>query len=120
MKALLCACALLTVVGATAFAHHRAIRGRAIYYSDEYAGQTTACGGTYDPDKYTAAHRKLPCGTRLRVKNLSNDRRVIVRVTDRGPYGDDDTILDLSRAAARDLGYIRAGSARVKAVILHD
>ena len=108
------------LIAGVGLARHRVLRGRAVYYSNVYAGQQMACGGEYQPWKMVAAHRTLPCGTRLRVKNRANGRRVTVRVKDRGPYGDDDIILDLSRRAARRLGYLRSGSARVRAVVLHD
>jgi rare lipoprotein A len=103
-----------------ALAHHRVIWGKAVYYADHYAGDTMACGGKYQTWKMVAAHRKLPCGTRLRVKNRANGRKVTVTVRDRGPYGDDSIKLDLSKRAARRLGYLRQGVAKIKAVVLHD
>ncbi|MDQ3985779.1 MAG: septal ring lytic transglycosylase RlpA family protein [Actinomycetota bacterium] len=112
------ALALVWILAAGATAHHRVIRGEAVYYANSYAGQTMACGGRYQPWKMVAAHRTLPCGTRLRVKNRSNGREVIVRVKDRGPYG--EAILDLSRRAARKLRYIRQGRTPVRAAILHN
>jgi rare lipoprotein A len=100
-----------------AFAGSRVIKGKANYYSDELSGNGMACGGTYRPRKMIAAHRKLPCGTELRVKNRANGKVVTVKVRDRGPYGDKKTVLDLSRRAARKLGYLDEGSARVRAVV---
>ena len=100
-------------------AHHRGFRGKALYYSDEYAGQSMACGRIYQPWKMVAAHRTLPCGTRLRVRNVANDRVVTVTVRDRGPYTD-GFVLDVSRRAARRLGFLRAGSATIRARIKHD
>ena len=122
VRLLACVLALSAIIGSltVATAHHRVLRGRALYYSNEYKGQTMACGGTYQPDKMIAAHRTLPCGTELKVTNKANGRSVVVTVQDRGPFGDKDTILDLSRRAARELDYIDAGSARVRAVIRHD
>lgn len=111
---------LALTIASAALAHHRVLRGRAYYYSSQYVGQTMACGGRYQHDKMVAAHRTLPCGTRLRVKNLRNGRRVTVTVKDRGPFGDDDFILDLSRGAAKKLRFVRAGTARVRAVVLHN
>jgi rare lipoprotein A len=118
-KAIVLACALIVAISAVAYAHHRVIRGKAVYYSNIYAGETMACGGTYQPWKMVAAHRRLPCGTRLRVKNRANGRTVTVTVRDRGPY-DSDYVLDLSRRAARRLRYVRRGWTRVRAVVLHD
>jgi len=84
------------------------IRGRASYYSDRLHGRRMSNGQKYHRDSLTCAHRKLPFGTRLRVKNVSNGKEVTVTVTDRGPYSK-RFILDLSRAAATQLGIIRAG-----------
>ncbi len=93
--------------------------GKARYYSNELSGEGMACGGKYRPWKMIAAHRKLPCGTRIRVKNRRNDRVVTLTVQDRGPYGDKDFIVDVSLRAARRLGFISAGIARVKVAVLH-
>lgn len=106
------------VAGLPATAGKRVFRGEAIYYSDAYKGSTMACGGSYHPRKMIAAHRNLPCGTVLRVKNLSNGNIVKVTVKDRGPYGDKDTILDVSRKAARKLDFISAGRTKIKAVVV--
>lgn len=115
------AAVVIATIGLTAArANHKVLRGEAIYYSNEYKGATMACGGKYQPWKMVAAHRKLPCGTRLKVKNRANGNTVIVTVKDRGPYGDSDTILDVSRRAARKLDFISAGRAKVRAVVLHD
>lgn len=103
-----------------ATAQHRVLKGEAIYYSDAYSGDPMACGPKYRPWKMVAAHRTLPCGTRLRVKNKANGKVVTVTVQDRGPFGDSNTILDLSRKAARRLDFISAGRTRVRAVVLHD
>ena len=73
----------------------------------------TASGERYDMNKLTAAHRELPFGTRVRVTNLDNGRQVEVRITDRGPFIR-GRIIDLSREAARRIGMIQAGTARVR------
>jgi rare lipoprotein A len=80
--------------------------GLASWYGPGFAGQPTASGETFDPRAYTAAHKKLPFGTSLVVSYKG--RTVVVTVNDRGPYVDGRE-LDLSRAAARDLGLTRAG-----------
>ena len=100
------------------FAQHRVIKGRALYYSDQYAGDPMACGPKYQPWKMVAAHRTLPCGTELRVRNRANGNVVTVTVQDRGPYTD-GYVIDVSKRAARKLGFITAGSARVRAVVKH-
>ncbi len=87
--------------------------GNAVYYADYLAGRTTALGEAYRPEEYTAAHPSYPKGTLLRVVRLDNGQSVIVRVNDRGPYGS-DAIIDLSKAAAMDIGLLRDGRARVR------
>ena len=68
--------------------------------------------------KMIAAHRHLPCGTRLRVTNKRNGKKVTVTVSDRGPYGDTSIKLDVSRRAARRLGFIHRGITRIRARVL--
>jgi len=75
-------------------------------------GSRTASGERYNPDGLTAAHRTLPFGTKLKVTNIANGQSVIVRVNDRGPFIKSRTI-DLSRGAARAIGMLNAGVARV-------
>ncbi len=85
----------------------------ASYYSPALEGNPTASGEPYDPDELTAAHRTLPMGTRVRVTNVRNGRSVVVRVNDRGPFIA-RRVIDLSHAAARQLGMLRSGVARVR------
>lgn len=87
--------------------------GAASYYADRFHGRRTANGERYDRSALTAAHRTLPFGTRVRVTNLENGRRVVVRITDRGPHRG-GRLIDVSRAAARALGFTAAGLARVR------
>jgi rare lipoprotein A len=111
-------CALLISMTADVSAHHDGFRGRTLYYSDEYAGDAMACGPKYQPWKMVAAHRSLPCGTELRVRNTANGNVVTVTVQDRGPYTD-GFVLDVSRRAATKLGFVHAGSAEIRAIIKH-
>jgi len=94
------------------------LRGEASYYSDGLAGHPTASGEPYRPLAFTAAHRKLPLGTVLRVTRSDGKGVVYVRVNDRGPYGGKGRILDLSRAAAEQLGMLRAGVLQVRAEVV--
>lgn len=94
------------------------IKGNASYYSDKLHGRRMANGEPYNKDSMTCAHRKFPFGTRLKVRNPLNDRTVIVRVTDRGPFSK-RFIIDLSRAAARELGIIAAGFSLVEITPYH-
>ena len=85
----------------------------ASFYDERHRGQRTASGELYDERALTAAHRSLPFGTRLEVTNLENDRSVVVRVNDRGPFIK-NRVVDLSLAAARALGITEQGTTRVR------
>jgi rare lipoprotein A len=121
MLLLLClSLALVLMPGAVSPAKPKSgkvLRGHAVYYAGRYKGRRMACGGRYHPNKMVAAHRSLACGTRLSVRTIRGEE-VVVRVTDRGPFGNARTILDLSRRAARRLGYIDTGRAWVRAEVL--
>lgn len=90
--------------------------GLASWYGPGFEGRPTASGERFDPDELTAAHRTLPFGTRVRVRNLENGREVIVRINDRGP-GPRARIIDVSRAAAERLRMIDAGVVRVRVFV---
>lgn len=94
------------------------LRGYATFYGDEQQGGPTASGERFDKRQMTAAHRTLRLGTRVRVTNLKNGRSVVVRINDRGPYGNRGRIIDLSEAAARRLDMIEAGVVPVTVEIL--
>lgn len=83
-------------------------KGNASYYADRFHGRTMSNGERYHRDSMTCAHLTYPLGTVLRVTNLTNGKEVIVRVTDRGPYTR-KFVIDLSRAAARELDIIHWG-----------
>lgn len=87
--------------------------GGASWYGEKHDGLTTADGSSFDSTDFTAAHRTLKFGTIVRVTNLRNHRMVKVRVTDRGPHVK-NRIIDVSVAAARELGMQRRGTARVR------
>ncbi|HMR92325.1 MAG TPA: septal ring lytic transglycosylase RlpA family protein [Chitinophagaceae bacterium] len=82
--------------------------GKASYYADKFAGRKTANGEIFRQGKMTAAHKTLPFGTKVKVKNLNNGRTIKVRINDRGPFVA-GRIIDLSRKGARKLGMIRDG-----------
>lgn len=89
-------------------------KGEASYYGKKFAGRPTANGETFSPDEMTAAHRKLPLGTKVMVKNPQTGEQVEVKINDRGPYADPKRrIIDLSRAAADSIGIIERGVAKV-------
>ena len=87
--------------------------GIASYYHDSFHGKETAYGVKYDKKAMTAAHRELPYGTMVRVTRLDNNKSVVVKVTDKGPYKR-GRVVDLSRAAAERIGLIQDGLTEVK------
>ena len=93
--------------------------GTASYYNSKFQGRVTASGEKYDEHLMTAAHNRLPMHTRIRVTNLRNNRSVIVKVNDRLHHRN-KRLVDLSRAAAAKLGYLRRGLAKVKVEVLKD
>ena len=86
--------------------------GKASFYAKNLSGRTTASGERLHKDSLTCAHRSYPFGTLLRVTNVLNGRKVIVRVNDRGPFHK-GRIIDLSWGAAKELGMIAQGIASV-------
>jgi rare lipoprotein A len=93
--------------------------GTASYYAKRYQNRRTSSGERYDAAKLTAAHPTLPHGTRVRVINLTNDKEVIVTINDRcrphsGPF------IDLSRSAAKKLGFLGKGKTRVRIIPLDE
>ncbi len=92
-------------------------KGNASYYADKFQGRKMANGQPYRKGKLTAAHKKIPLGTRVKVTNLKTHRSVKVKITDRGPHGR-NRMIDLSRAAARKVGMIEAGVVPVKIKVL--
>lgn len=87
--------------------------GMASWYGGKFHGRTTASGERFNKYEFTAAHRKLPFGTILRVTNLRNGKEVYVKINDRGPFVK-GRILDLSLASAEALHFNRRGVIRVK------
>jgi rare lipoprotein A len=91
--------------------------GIASWYGDKFHGRNTANGEVYDMHKKTAAHKTLPFGTHIKVVNLSNGREVVVRINDRGPFVK-GRIVDLSYGAAKEIGLIEPGTAKVRIAAL--
>jgi rare lipoprotein A len=87
--------------------------GKASYYADKFVGRPTANGEIFRQNKLTAAHKTLPFGTKVKVINLSNGKKVKVRITDRGPFVQ-GRIIDLTTKAARRLGMLQQGVAQVE------
>ena len=91
--------------------------GIASFYAEEFNGRPTASGETYDMHALTAAHRTLPFNTAVRVTQTENNKSVIVRINDRGPFKD-DRVIDLSLEAARRIGLTAKGTGPVKLEII--
>ena len=91
--------------------------GTASFYGPGLAGNPTASGETFDPKQLTAAHRTLPFDSRVRVTNTANGRSVVVRINDRGPFAK-GRIIDVSKAAAQQLGMVEKGTAPVRLELL--
>jgi rare lipoprotein A len=87
--------------------------GKASWYQ---LGGKTASGERNNPNAMTAAHRSLPFGTRVKVENLRNGKYVVVRINDRGPFIG-GRVIDLSRAAAKQLGMMSSGTAKVRLTV---
>ena len=101
---------------ATAKMRHGKQIGKASWYGPRFHGKKTASGKRFNQYALTAAHRRLPLGTRVKVTNLSNGKTVKVKINDRGPYRH-GRIIDLSRAAAQQLSM--GGVARVSIEVLN-
>ncbi|WPO99238.1 septal ring lytic transglycosylase RlpA family protein [Pseudomonas sp. HR96] len=93
--------------------------GAASFYAARHQGRRTASGERFDQNDLTAAHRRLPFDTRVQVTNLANGRSVVVRINDRGPHTR-SRLIDVSRAAAEQLGMIGSGTAQVRVQSLSD
>lgn len=88
-------------------------RGKASFYAKKFEGRTTSCGEKFNHNEYTAAHRTLPFHTMVEITNLTNNKSIIVRINDRGPYNR-SRLLDLTKTGASKLGFLSRGVANVK------
>lgn len=117
--------ALLALAGIDAHAGTRSGQsaasqaGMASYYHDRFHGRRTASGAPYNKHRFSAAHKTLPLGTEVRVTDARSGKSVVVRINDRGPYAK-GRVIDLSRAAAREIGLTRKGVTRVRLEILRE
>src|ERR687895_133232 len=109
----------LASVQLTAHPSAREQRGWASWYGPGFAGRPTASGEPFSPQALTAAHRSLPLGTRAQVTNLETGQQVEVTINDRGPFADPERrVIDLSRAAATQIGMVRRGVGPVRVTVL--
>ena len=95
----------------------KAQSGMASFYHDRFHGRRTASGSAYNKHALSAAHKTLPLGTQVRVTDARSGRSVVVRINDRGPYAR-GRVIDLSHAAASEIGLVGKGVAKVKLEIL--
>ena len=92
-------------------------QGKASYYADKFQNRKTASGELYKHSLKTAAHNKLPMGTRVKVTNLANKKSITVKINDRGPYVK-GRIIDLSKSAFQAIGSTKSGLMNVKMEVL--
>jgi rare lipoprotein A len=93
-------------------------KGMASHYGNEFQGKETASGERFSPSDMTAAHRKLPLGTKVMVENMETGEKTEVKITDRGPYANPKRrIIDLSKAAANSIGLVEQGVAPVRVTV---
>ena len=92
-------------------------KGKASFYADKFDGKPTASGEKYRHNKFTGAHKTLPFGTKVKVTNLSNNKSVEVVINDRGPYVE-GRVIDLSKSAAEQLGFINLGLTDVQLEVI--
>jgi peptidoglycan lytic transglycosylase len=103
----------LSIVGAAGIPAAQSEEGVANFYGDKFQGKKTASGEVYDKNGLTAAHKKLPFGTKVKVTNVDNGKSVVVTVNDR-MGASSPAIIDVTRRAADELDFTKAGTAKVK------
>jgi len=108
---------IVTMFSLTAFSQDEQI-GFSSWYGPKFHGKQTASGELYDKTKYTAAHRTLPFGTMVKVTYLKTNKSILVRVNDRGPFIK-GRIIDISEAAAREIGLVNDGVGKIKLEIVN-
>ncbi len=113
LVALLLSVRITSSVRLRLFRHNKRAVGIASFYARDFHGKQTASGEIFNMRRCSAAHRTLPFNTFVRVTNLSNGKRVIVKINDRGPFVS-GRIIDLSYGAAKRLGFVRDGVTKVK------
>ena len=101
------------IVSAVGIAGAQSEEGVANFYGDQFQGKKTASGEVFDKDGLTAAHKKLPFGTKVKVTNVENGKSVIVTVNDR-MAASNPAVIDVTPRAADDLGFAKSGKAKVK------
>ena len=103
----------LVIVGMVGVAAAQSEEGTANFYGDKFQGKKTASGEVFDKDSLTAAHKKLPFGTKVKVTNVENGKSVVVTVNDR-MAASNPAVIDVTHRAADELGFASSGKAKVK------
>ena len=101
------------------FAQNNTEKGIASFYADKYNGKITASGEIYYHNKYTAAHKSLPFNTKVKITNVLNNKSVVVRINDRGPFIA-GRIIDLSKIAAKEIDIINSGVSEVSIQLINE
>lgn len=118
-RILIIACLFIHILATAQVKKAKLDTGIASFYADKFHGRKTASGEIFNQDSLTAAHKSLPFGTLVKVTNLRNNQSVIVKVNDRGMKGT-NRVIDLSKAAARELNMLGPGLVKVKVEVLSD
>lgn len=105
--------ALATLAPMSAATAQKAEQGVANFYSDKLDGKKTASGEVFDKNALTASHKKLPYGTKVKVTNVANGKSVVVTINDRMGKSN-PAVIDVTRRAAEELGFVDSGKAKVK------
>jgi len=103
----------LALAGPAGFAAAQSEEGTANFYGDKFQGKKTASGEVFDKNGLTAAHKKLPFGTKVKVTNVENSKSVVVTVNDR-MAASNPAVIDVTRRAAEELDFVKSGKAKVK------
>ena len=103
----------LAILGMTGIATAQSEEGVANFYGDKFQGKKTASGEVFDKNGLTAAHKKLPFGTKVKVTNVDNGKSVVVTVNDR-MGASSPAVIDVTRRAAEELDFVNTGKAKVK------
>jgi rare lipoprotein A len=112
-QAIAAAMLMFGIVGAAGTTAEQTEQGVANFYGDQFQGKKTASGEVFDKNGLTAAHKKLPFGTKVKVTNVDNGKSVVVTVTDR-MAASSPAVIDVTRRAAEELDFVKTGKAKVK------
>ena len=112
-QAIAAAIFMFGIVGSAGTTAAQTEQGVANFYGDQFQGKKTASGEVFDKNGLTAAHKKLPFGTKVKVTNVDNGKSVVVTVTDR-MAASSPAVIDVTRRAAEELDFVKTGKAKVK------